>query len=269
MKNYLLSFLLFITVSTLFSAIIITRNENGVISKELYQQNIYAEIHFERIVALFDFNRQEITNIDHQLQIYTTIDFDRFRTETEKQNRAQIDTELQTMDPERRQMMAMATNGLFRQMRPGFMLVDTLDVCGYKAYEYHIYNGETICQKLWISKEIQEKINTEVNPVNILHLEQVLKNNREKYLEAMGIDLDPISQVVESIETVGYVVKRIDYGLRDQPDPEYEREMDAHPNAIVDVVEMTVDPSVLTFHQKYRRLSYSDYMAAVIRMYGE
>jgi len=253
----------------LFSGVIITREEMGIESKELYHQNIYAEIQNDRIVAIFDFNKNEITHIDHNLRIYTTIDFEKFRIETQKQNQAQIDSELRTMEPERRQMMAAATNNLFRQMRPGFVLVDTLNVCGYKAFEYHVYNDNIICQKLWISKELQEKINIEVNPVNIQQLERTLKDNRDAYFAAMGIDLDPISQVVESIETVGYIVKRIDYGLRDKPDPEFEREMDTIPSAITEVLVMGIDQDILSHHLRFRKLEYMDYIGAVMRAYGE
>jgi len=269
MRVWLCLTLLVLLSQSLFSAVIITRDEMGMESKELYHQNIYAEIQNDRIVAIFDFNKYEITHIDHNLRLYTTIDFEKFRLETEKQNQAQINSELQTMEPERRQLMAAATNNLFKQMRPGFVLVDTMEVCGYKAYEYHIYNDKIICQKLWISKELQEKINTEVNPVNIQQLEQTLKNNRTAYLEAMGVDLDPISRVVESIEAVGYVVKRVDYGLRDKSDPEFDREMDVMPSAITDVLVMAIDPEILTHHQRFRKLEYVDFIGAVMRAYGE
>jgi len=260
--------LLFFTALPLFPAIIITRDEGDIISKELYHQNYFAEIHNDKIVSLYDFNNFEITHIDHQLRIYTTINFTTFQVEMERQNQAQIQSELRANDPDRMQRIAAATNALFSQMQPGFIMVDTLDVCGYKSFEYHVYNGAVIQQKLWISKALQEKIDREVNPANIKQLENVLKNNRQVYLQAMGIGLDPISSVVEQIEAVGYIVKRVDYGLRNAADPELESEMDKDPNQIIDILERDVDPVIFTAHQSYKKVSYSEYLTAVYNLYG-
>jgi len=264
----LLALILLFFISPLFPAIIITRDEGDIISKELYHQNYFAEIHNDKIVSLYNFNNFEITHIDHQLRIYTTINFQTFQVEMEKQNQAQIQAELKANDPERMQRIADATNALFSQMQPGFIMVDTLDVCGYKSFEYHVYNGSVIQQKLWISKTLQERIDREVNPANIKQLENVLKNNRQVYLQAMGIGLDPVSSVVEQIEAVGYIVKRVDYGLRNANDPEFESEMDKDPSEITDILEMNVDPVIFTAHKSYKKISYNEYLIAVYNRYG-
>jgi len=266
--RFCLLFLLLFTAFPLFCGIVITRDEGDIISKELYHQNYFAEIHNNDIVSLYDFNNFEITHIDHKLRIYTSMDFQTFQVEMERQNQAQIESELRANDPEQMKRIASATNALFSQMQAGFILVDTLDVCGYKSFEYHVYNGAVIQQKLWISKAIQEKIDREVNPANIKQLENVLKNNRAVYLAAMGIGLDPISKVVESIEGVGYIVKRVDYGLRNQSDPDIEYELDQNPSEITEVLERDVEPQVFTAHKRYKKVSYAEYLTAVYNYYG-
>lgn len=265
MKKIVFIVLLIILSKSLFSALIITRTEVDIISRELYHENIYAEIHNDLIISLWDFNKFELTLINHQLQIYTTIDFESFKIEMERQNQAQIDSELRKIDKERRELMANATMTLFSKMEPRFMIVDTLSIKGYKSYEYHVYNGDIIAQKIWISKSLQDRINQEVNPLNIKKVENIFKNNRSNYFKALGIGLDPVSSLVESIENVGYVVKRVDYGFREKADPEFEKEVESLVNVISDIKESKVDPAIFTRHQRYKQLDYNAYQIAVIK----
>ena len=246
-------------VRILYSGLIITRDEGGLITKELYHQNRFAEIHDDKIVSIWDFNKNELTLVNHQLKIYTTTGFDGFRTEMKKQNKATIESQFREMGEERVKMLASATRGTFRQMRPGFILVDTTKVHGYKTYQYHVYNGSIIVQKIWISKELQTKIDKEVNPVNIKNIESVFKENRSEYFDAMGIELDPVSSVVEAIEDVGYVVQRVDYGLRSKSDPVAEAEMDKSAGTIDEVLVMSIDSDIFQFHTRYKKVGFSEY----------
>ena len=250
---------------SLHSALIITRSEMGFVSKELYHQNIYAELHFDHIVQIWDFNSFELTLINHELQIYTTVDFETFKGYAERQNQAEINTELRNFDEERRNLMAEATNRLFASMRPHFTTVDSIDVFGYKAFEFHVFNSDIITQKIWISNDLQNKINQEINPVNIKRVEQVFKDNREDYFKAIGIRLDPVTMLIESLETTGYVVQRVDYGLRNTRDLEYEAEIDKLENVITDIIETRVDPFIFSYHQRFRQLDYNAYHIALIR----
>ena len=265
MKKVILLICLYVCTSMLFSAVIITRNEMDVVTKELYHNNYFAEIHNDRIVSLWNFNDFELTLINHSLQVYTTIDFESFKATMQRQNQAQIDSELRNMDDERKKLITDATLALFARMQPRFMLVDTLSVHGYKTFEFHIYNGNIIAQKLWVSKELQEKINDEVHYESMELAEQILKDNRQKYLTAIGIELDPVSVLVEDLEQMGYIVKRIDYGLRDKIDPEKEKEIEALVNEISDITISNVDPAIFTYHTNYRQLSYNNYQMMMIR----
>ncbi|MCL1827662.1 MAG: hypothetical protein FWG20_06415, partial [Candidatus Cloacimonetes bacterium] len=152
-----------------------------------------------------------------------------------------------------------------KRMQPRFMLVDTLLVHGQKSFEFHIYNGNVISQKLWVSKALQNLIDTEVNFESMQLVEAALKNNRQKYLDALGIEMDPVSLLVEDIEKMGYITKRIDYGLRDKPDPVREKEIEALVNEISDIMQTGIDPSIFTFHKKYKQISYNDYQIMMIR----
>lgn len=265
MKKLFFTFLSLIICFNLFAGIIITRSEVGLISRELYYNNYFAEIENDLIVSIWDFNNFELTLINHPLRIYTTIDFDSFEEVMKKQNQAQIESELRSIDPDRQKLMADATKTLFRSMKPIFILADTSRTFGYKTYEYHVYNGDIIAQKLFISKEIQQEIDKEVNPVNIKRVESVFKQNRQNYFDAVGIFLDPVSSLVESIENVGYVVKRYDYGFRDRPNPDYEKEIESIVNEISEIKKTTIDPAIFTRHQRYRKMDYNAYQIAIIR----
>jgi hypothetical protein len=267
MKKILFFTILGIVIANLFSGVIITRNEMGYISKEIYADNKFAEVQNDMIVSIWDFTKNELTLVDHYLGIYTSIDFASFKTEMEKQNQAQIQSQLRSMDEEHRQMLAAATNNLFRTMFARFMIVDTLHIAGYKTWEYHVYNNHAIVQKIWISKSLQEKIDEQVDPLKIAEVEKIFKNNRENYLAALGIELDPVTRQVESIGNVGYVMRRIDYGLRERPNPEFEREMEDNASYIENVSLWEVDPAIFTAHQNYRRLRYIDYQIAIMRAY--
>ena len=265
MKKIILFISLFVITSILFSAVIITRNEMDIITKEMYHDNYFAEIHNDRIVSLWNFNSFELTLVNHNYQVYTTIDFEAFKATMQRQNQAQIDSELRNMDEERKKLISDATKALFARMQPRFILADTLSVFGYKTFEFHIYNGSIITQKLWVSKELHEKINEEVNYESMELAESILKENRQKYLAAIGIELDPVSVLVEDLEQMGYIVKRIDYGLRDKADPEKEKEIESLVNEISEILISNVDTAIFTFHQNYRQLSYNDYQIMMIR----
>jgi hypothetical protein len=239
----------------------------GYISKELYFDNKFSEIQNDLIVSIWDFTKNDLTLIDHNLGIYTSIDFASFKIEMEKQNQAQIQSEIRSMDAETRQMLATATNQLFRGMFARFMIVDTLYIAGYKTWEYHVYNNNAIAQKIWISKSLQEKINEQVDPLKIAEVEKIFRDNRENYLTALGIQLDPVSRLVESIENVGYIMRRIDFGLRERPNPEYEIESADNTSFIESVSLWEIDPNIFTAHQNYRRLRYVDYQIAILRAY--
>jgi hypothetical protein len=95
-----------------------------------------------------------------------------------------------------------------------------------------------------------------------------MRNNREKYFKAMGIGLDPVSVFVEDIEGIGYIMKRIDYGLRDKPSPELENEIESMANEISNISISNVDPTVWTFHTQYKQLDYNRYQIALMRASG-
>ncbi|MCK9329248.1 MAG: hypothetical protein M0Q94_05170 [Candidatus Cloacimonetes bacterium] len=265
MKKSFICLVLSFLIINLFAGIIITRDEQGMISRELYHNNYFAEIENDLIVSIWNFNDLTLTLINHPLRIYTTIDFESFKNEMIKQNQAQINAELRNLDKERQKLYADATVTLFKSMRPRFMIVDTTNIQGYKAYEYHIYNGDIKAQKLWISRDLQNDINDEVNPINIKKIESVFKTNRQTYFDAMGIFLDPVSSLVESIEDIGYVVKRNDYGFREKSDKEYEDEVDKVKNEISEIKKSNIDPQIFTKHQKYQQLDYNSYQVAVIK----
>ena len=265
MKKIYLLICLFVCTSVLFSAVIITRNEMDIITKEMYHDNYFAEIHNDRIVSLWNFNDFELTLVNHAMQVYTTIDFEAFKATMQRQNQAQIDSELRGMGEDQKKLIADATMALFGRMQPRFMLADTLSVHGYKTFEFHVYNGSIIAQKLWVSKELQEKINEEVHYESMELAESILKENRQKYLAAIGIELDPVSVLVEDLEQMGYIVKRIDYGLRDKADPEKEKEIESLVNEISEIVISNVDTAIFTQHLNYRQLSYNNYQMMMIR----
>ena len=247
------------------AGIVITREETGFISRELYHENYFAEIENDLIVSLWNFNDLSLTLINHALRVYTTIDFESFKTEMIKQNQAQINSELRGMDKDRQKLLSDATVTLFKTMKPKFMIVDTSRVHGYKTYEYHVYNGDIIAQKIWISRDLQNAINKEVNPVNIKKVESIFKDNRQRYFDAMGIFLDPVSSLVESIEDVGYVTKRFDYGFRDKADPAYEAEIEKIVNEISEIKKSKIDPQIFTRHERYQKLDYNTYQITVIK----
>ena len=258
-KRYLYILIIFILTSNLFSAVIISRHELGIVTKELYHQNRFAEIHDDRIVSIWDFNQNELTLINHYLRVYATINFDDFKIQLQMQNRAHIQSQINELGTERIQMMSGATLGLFNQIRAGFILVDTLDVSGFKAFEFHVYNTNILAQKLWISPDLQKRIDREVQPEKIKAVEAIFKSNRDEYLRAMMIRLDPISSVVEDIEEVGYVVRRVDYGLRSAPNPEFEAEADKLAGFVNDVVVMAIDSEIFNFHKIYKQVSFLEY----------
>jgi hypothetical protein len=148
------------------------------------------------------------------------------------------------------------------------MIADTMMVHGYKAYEYHVFNDNVIVQRVWISRTLQHRINREVNPFSIRRVENILKENRADYLMAMGISIDPITQLVESIENIGYVVKRIDYGLRTRANPAADRIIEENAGTIDSIIEMAVDPAIFTYHQRYRRMNFVEYQVTVLN-FGE
>jgi len=236
-----------------------------IISRELYYDNMFAEVQNELIVSIWNFNTFELTMIHHPLRIYTTVDFETFKTYQQRQNQAEIDTELRTFDDERRKLMADATSTLYSRMRPNFAVKDTLLLHGFKAREYHVFNGDIVIQKVWISDDLQAKINTIVNPISIKQVESIFKENREKYLEALGIRMDPISRLVESLEEFGYVVQRVNYGLRNTRDIELEAEIESLVNTIIDIAETTIDPLIFTYHHRFKKLDYSAYQIEVIK----
>ena len=265
MKIIILLIFSFFMFNSLFSGLIITRSEMGIVSQELYHDNMFAEIHDDHIVSIWDFNTFELTLIHHLLRIYTTVDFETFKQYAQRQNQAEINSELRNFDEERRKLMAEATMTLFNRLRPNFAVVDTLSIFGFTTHEFNVFNGDIIAQKVWISRALQEKINEIVNPLNIRQVELIFKENRENYFEALGIQLDPISRLVEALEDSGYVVQRVDYGIRMTHDPEHEAEVESHINTITDIVEMNIDPAIFTYHQRFRRLDYNAYQMAVIR----
>jgi hypothetical protein len=260
---YLTILAIFVTTS-LFAGLVITRVEGDFVSKELYHDNRFAELHNDAVVSIWDFKSDELTLIDHYLGIYTTISFADFTTEMQKQNRYQIESELQQLDEERRVLYANATNNFFRALRPAMSIVDTIMVAGYSAVEYNFFNDDVITQRMWLSKSLQDRIDKEVNPVNIRRMENIFKANRAEYLRALGIIMDPISVLIEHIESGGYVVRRVDYGLRDRENPEFERLQDENAGFISAVIERGVEPGVFTYHQRYRRLPFTTYQARVL-----
>ena len=265
MKGFIFVVAFAMIANSLFSALVISRSEMGFESKELYYNNIFAEISNDRIVSMWDFNTFELTLVNHALQIYTTIDFETFMESTARQNRARIENEIEEMGEQRRHMMAQATINLFNRMEPYFMIADTVRIHGHLAYEYHVFNGELIVQRIWVSRTLQERINREIDPAHIRRVENVFKVNREIYFRSMGIRLDPISTLVESIESIGYVMRRIDYGLNVNRSPDFEREMESQVNIITDISVMNVDPAIFTAHHRLRRLDYNTYQMRLIQ----
>jgi hypothetical protein len=250
----------------------ITRIENGVVSQELYDDNRFAELQDDKIVAVWDFKNDRLTMLNHYLRIYTQISLNDFKLEMKKQNDAQLNTIKAEMEKEsakkkkKRNLMNKATLNLFQQMQPALIIIDTINVCGYKSYEYNIYNGEVITQKLWISKALQERINREVEQRKIWALEDIFKDNREQYFQLMGIRLDPVSEIIESIEESGYIVRRSDYGLRAKNDKSFEDNIDKQASFINDVKEIQIEPDYFTkYEQLFTKLSYSAYQVAVLR----
>ena len=265
MKSFLI-FLVFIIIAlSLNAGLIITRNEMGNVTRELYHDNIFAEIQNERITQIWDFNTFELTLIYHPLMIYTTIDFERFKDEAYKKNMQEIEFEIENHDPERLQRMAEATITLFSTIQANYMLADSLYIQGYKTYEFHVFNGDVIIQKLWISPDLQERINQEVTPEHIWRVEAVLKENVARYFSALGIPIDPITLLVDMIESSGYIMQRTDYGLRDKENPERDREIDSMVNTISEIIERTIDPSIFTFHHRFVKKDYTDYHESVMQ----
>jgi len=265
MRRYIFIILLFGMICPLYPGLVITRSEVGLETKELYHQNKFAELHNDRIVMLWDFDTFELTLINHALRIYTTIGYEEFREYSERQNMAQIRSEIDELGEERIEMMQSATETLYRRIRPRYTIGDSLIVNGFLAHEYRVYNGNVINQRIWVSRTLQERINREVPRENIQRIENIFKDNRAAFLFVMGIPMDPISRLVQSIEERGYVLKRFDYGIRERANEEYDRAVEEIDNIISDISEVNIDPVIFTFHQRYQRLDYNAYQMRVIR----
>jgi hypothetical protein len=265
MRRYIFIILLFGIVCPLYSGLVITRSEVGLETKELYHQNRFAELHNDRIVMIWDFDAFELTLINHALRIYTTIGYDAFREYSERENMARIRNEIDELGEERIEMMQSATATLYSRIRPRYLIADSMLVKGYMAYEYRVFNGNVINQRIWVSRTLQERINREVPRENIQRIENIFKDNRAAFFFVMGIPMDPLSRLVQTIEETGYVVKRIDYGIRERADVEYERAVEEIDNIISDIAEVNIDPIIFTYHQRYQRLDYNAYQMRVIR----
>jgi len=252
-------------VNLLWSGVVITRTENGTMTKELYHDQKFAEIYNDHLVSLWDFRAEELTLIDHELKIYTTVSRSDFEQFMNRQNEEQIQRELQSFDEERLRLTRNATLAVYNRIKPQTFVADTLLICGYQTFEYHILNHEVMNQKIWISPSLQARINLEVNNAAMKKIEKIFKDNRERYFTALGIELDPITIAVEQIENAGYIMKRTDYGLREKADPEHDQRVESSINEISAISEWKIDPAIFTYHTRYQELDFNSYQIAQIK----
>jgi hypothetical protein len=116
---------------------------------------------------------------------------------------------------------------------------------------------------------LQDRINREVPRASIEKVENIFRDNRGNFLFIMGITMDPISILVEQIEGRGYVMQRIDYGLRESADEERDRLVEQLNNTISEILEINVDPIIFSYHQRvYQRLDYDVYQMRVLESMG-
>jgi len=270
MKRLFFIFILLFTVTTLlFSGVVITRFEMGVETKELYYNNRFAELHNDRIVMMWDFNTFELTLINHPLRIYTTIDYESFKEISHRENLEDIKNEIDMLGEERISMMQSATVQLFRRLRPRHVLADSMMINGFMTNEYHVFNGDIIIQRLWISRALQERINLEIPREKMAQVENIFRDNRGNFLFVMGITMDPISMLVEQLENRGYIMQRMDFGLRERVDEERDRLIEQLNNTITDISIVNIDPLIFTYHQRiYQRLEYDVFQMRMLQEMG-
>lgn len=265
MKRILCSIGLIMLAFSLFADLIITRDEAGMVSKEIYADGSYAEVINDRVMSVWDFRNMTLMLINYDLKIYTKIDYDNFRIQMERQTDAEIKNEMRNTDEQKRTLSAKATRGLFSRLAPRMEVVDSTMIAGYKSVQYKVSNDTLIAQRLWVSKDLKNSIAKEIPFDSMKKVENIFKHNRKMRLDAMNIPLDGITQLVELIEGNGYVMKRFDYGIRTKSNPKIYATVEAVNNQISNVSNMKVDPKIFGAPTGFKKLPYSKYQLQVIK----
>jgi hypothetical protein len=266
MKKTIITLLFILAVAFLLSeAIIIERNEGGMVSQEIYYNNMFLEVENDRIISMWDFNTFELTMINHDLRIFTVIDYESFKREMQQSNQREIESELEQFSEERLALVSTAMRNLYRTMRPAFMIADSLYIAGFQTMEFHIFNGDAIVQRIWVSRTLQDKIDDIVPRENIRKIENIFLNNRDEFFSALHLELDPVNTLVEMIQGTGYVMRRIDFGLRDTENPEQDRIIESTPCTVTNIYITRLDRNFINYHSRFRRLNFHDFQYAVIR----
>ncbi len=265
MKRYVFSIMLFFVVISCFADLTITRNESQFITKEIYAYGRFAEIVNNRIVSIWDFRKMELTLIEHDLKIYTTIDFDAFRNEILRQTQARIDKQNSMVDEAQIKQMAEATKKLYSSLKPKMEIVDTTLICNYPSVQYIIYQDTLKINRLWISRDVKDLISKEIPYHSLKKAENIFKESRKMEMDAVGLYLDRVTLLKERIMDDGYVMRNFDYGTRIKSNPEIYKKVESISNEITEISKMKVDQIIFNIPKNYKSLSYSAYQIALIK----
>jgi hypothetical protein len=265
MKRVLVLVLLSIVFTAVYADLIITRNESGQISKEIYANGCFAEVINDRVMSVWDFRNMTLSLYNYDLKIYTNIAYDKFKEEMDRQTKAEIDNELKNLPPERRKVYIEATRKLYSRLIPRLEVVDTTNICGYPSIQFRVLNDTLLAQRIWISKKLREDIGKEIPFGSMKKVESIFKGNRKMKVDAMNIPIDGVTMLAERIENEGYVMKRYDYGIRTKSNPAIYSKIEAVDNCISSVSKMKVDMKIFNAPSGFKKLSYSEYQIQLIK----
>ncbi|HOD54637.1 MAG TPA: hypothetical protein PKJ08_08940 [Candidatus Cloacimonadota bacterium] len=266
MKKKILFLVLIIWQIYVYADMIITRQEGMNTSKEIYARGQFAEVINDRVVSVWDFRNMTLTMVNYDIKSYTRISYDDFKKEIEKQTKAEIKKELSELDPDRKKQMAEATKALFARLVPRMdMIRDSIMIAGYPSLEYKVFNDTLLIQRIWISKKVKDDMMKEIPFESMKKVESIFKQKRKMKLDAMGLNVDSITQLVEMIEQNGYIMKRFDYGIRTKSNPKIYASVESVNNEITEISHMKVDDKVFSMPKGFKKLSYSQYQIKLIQ----
>lgn len=248
-----------------YADLTISKTEGPFETKEIYADGFFAEVIDNHVVSFWDFRKMQLTLIDHELELYTVVDFDEFRNELIKQTQARIERQKKTIDEAQRKQMSEATRKLYATLKPRLEIRDTTKICGYPTVQYVIFQDTLMIDRLWISKDMLDLISKEIPISAMKKAESIFKESRDMEMASMNLYLDGVTMLKERVMNDGYIMRHYDYGSRIKSSPSIYKKVESEKNEITQISLMKVDQKVFTVPKKYKFLKYPAYQLALIK----
>lgn len=240
----------------LMGSIVITLQEDGEKTQEVYHPGFYGEVANNKLISYWDLNKKLLTIINYQQKAYTQVTAEELSKILNEKQEKQLKEEESKMDSTKIKLMAEATNRRFVNMRVHTLRADTLIIAGEKSIGCEIICDKVLAQKLWVSISLKEKIRAVVPDSLLEPVEGIFKDLRARSLKHMGVLLDPITLASERLGSVGYVMKRYDYGMNKALTEEQKRKIEETAGCVIKVDELQLKEKFFSVPKKFSYYPY-------------